>query len=391
METRERALEVIRSRAQDRPFYERLYQGPPEDLTATPLLTPHTLLTSEDSPVRQGQAQNVVPRATGPSDTVAVHRTSDDTAAMAEAFRGYDPMLPEEQPTCVLMDPRQAGTDFAPYMQQYGHGYVIIDPAAADQDAGLLRAADPGAIIGRPDSLTHLTDQIDGISPETIITAGPLTTRQHSLLRDAFPDAGLRQAMGLLEAGFIGMGCTDGPINSYHVPDELYHAEIVDPVTASPVPDGEEGDVVLTTLWDGALALNRYRTGWRGRVLEDCDCDRDGKRIRVTGQAPVGTVRLQTGQVHRSAINDALDRCGLEGPFRLVLETDGAHILIDPGHEYTDTESAQRALSRKLMSRLHITANHTWRQLAGSDHLPDLEVRFGEPGQALVEDRRFPS
>lgn len=391
MGTHQQALDLIQQRAQDHPFYERLYDTEPASLDETPLLGPQQLLTAEDSPVRTGTKGNVLPRSVGPDETVAVHRSRPDIDAMEDAFGQYSPLLPGDRMTCVLMDPRQAGTDFAPFLQHHGHDHVIVDPAAPGDDAGLLREVGPATILGRPDSIAHLADSVEGLDPDTLVTAGPVTTDQQEAMEIAFGDTRLHQALGLIEAGFIGVGCTAGPLNSYHVPAGLYHPEIIDPATGTPVPDGEEGEIVITTLWDGSLALNRYRTGWRGhRLPDDHGCGQDGSRIRVTGQAPVGAVRLQTGRVHRTAIDAALERCDLSRPFRLDLDDDTARLIIDPGREYTDTESAQNALSRKLMSRTYITADHTWRQLAGSDHLPRLEVQFGAPDGTTVEDRRFP-
>jgi len=391
MDTHERALAVIQDRAQGRPFYERLYPETPQELASTPLTTPGELLGADDSPLRTGTAQNIVSRRLGPRRTVALRRSGADTDAMASSFTGYTSMLPDDRITCILMGDGQAGTDFTPYMQQYRHGYVIIDPTRPDMDAALLDKADIGAVLGRPDSIHRLADSITDSDIDTIVTAGPITVGQHQRLQGAFPDADLHQGTGLLEAGFMGFSCEDSPINGFHVPGELYHIEAVDPRTGEPVPDGEEGDIVVTTLWDGSMALNRYRTGWRGRLEDDHDCDREGQRIRITGQAAVGSVRLRSGQVHISAIEDALERCSIPDPFRLVLEEDQVQLVIDPGREYSDTTSAQDAIARRLMGKIRVTADHTWRQLAGSGHLPELTVRFGNPGRNMVEDRRFPA
>ena len=57
--------------------------------------------------------------------------------------------------------------------------------------------------------------------------------------------------------------------------------EVVDPESGEPLPDGEEGELVFTTLTKEALPLIRYRSGDIGSVTsEPCGCGRTMARIR---------------------------------------------------------------------------------------------------------------
>jgi phenylacetate-CoA ligase len=62
--------------------------------------------------------------------------------------------------------------------------------------------------------------------------------------------------------------------------------EIIDPVTAKPLPEGEAGELVITTLTKEALPMIRYRTRDITRVTsEPCECGRTHLRIlRITGR-----------------------------------------------------------------------------------------------------------
>ena len=75
--------------------------------------------------------------------------------------------------------------------------------------------------------------------------------------------------------------------NGMHIWEDYYIVEIVDPDTLEPVPDGEIGELVLTTLKREAMPLLRYRTRDLTRILPgDCPCGRHHKRLdRMKGRS----------------------------------------------------------------------------------------------------------
>jgi phenylacetate-CoA ligase len=59
----------------------------------------------------------------------------------------------------------------------------------------------------------------------------------------------------------------------YHWREADLYFEIVDPVTGQPLPDGEAGEIVFTTLTRQGMPLIRYRTGDISRFLPGpCAC-----------------------------------------------------------------------------------------------------------------------
>src|SRR5262249_15389782 len=71
-----------------------------------------------------------------------------------------------------------------------------------------------------------------------------------------------------------------------HVQEDHFLPEIVDPHSGEPLPPGQEGELVLTTLTKEALPLVRYRTGDIS-TLDDtpCGCGRTHARMaRVRGR-----------------------------------------------------------------------------------------------------------
>ncbi|MFZ2445387.1 MAG: phenylacetate--CoA ligase [Syntrophobacteraceae bacterium] len=75
--------------------------------------------------------------------------------------------------------------------------------------------------------------------------------------------------------------------NGLHIWEDAFLAEIVDPKTLEPVPDGQYGELVLTTLTREAMPILRYRTKDLTRVVTgDCPCGRVHKRIdRIRGRS----------------------------------------------------------------------------------------------------------
>ncbi|MBP5539549.1 MAG: phenylacetate--CoA ligase [Bacteroidales bacterium] len=75
--------------------------------------------------------------------------------------------------------------------------------------------------------------------------------------------------------------------NGMHIWEDYYIVEIVDPDTLEPVPEGEVGELVLTTLNREAMPLLRYRTRDLTRILPGkCPCGREHKRLdRMKGRS----------------------------------------------------------------------------------------------------------
>lgn len=108
-----------------------------------------------------------------------------------------------------------------------------------------------------------------------------------------------------------GLSEVPGPALAYecdgheglHVSEDHFLVEVLDPKTHEPVPDGESGELVLTSLTIQAFPLIRFRTGDRVRVLaEGCSCGRTLRRLewlpdRVDGLLVIQGVKIQKDQV----------------------------------------------------------------------------------------------
>lgn len=83
----------------------------------------------------------------------------------------------------------------------------------------------------------------------------------------------------------VAFECTEQ--NGLHIWEDYYIVEIVDQMTLEPVPEGEVGELVLTTINREAMPLLRYRTRDLTRILPgECPCGRHHLRLdRMKGRS----------------------------------------------------------------------------------------------------------
>jgi phenylacetate-CoA ligase len=105
----------------------------------------------------------------------------------------------------------------------------------------------------------------------------------------------IEHAMGITAIDIYGLSEVMGPgvasecvhQNGLHVFEDHFIVEIVDEQTLEPVPDGEYGEVVFTTITKEGIPVVRYRTRDISRIIpEPCVCGRTFRRMeRITGRS----------------------------------------------------------------------------------------------------------
>ncbi len=98
---------------------------------------------------------------------------------------------------------------------------------------------------------------------------------------DALDIYGLSEIMG----PGVAIECIEAK-NGLHIWEDAFIPEIIDPETGEVLPDGEEGELVITTILKEAIPLIRYRTRDITRIIkEPCKCGRTHRRIeRIKGR-----------------------------------------------------------------------------------------------------------
>lgn len=92
-----------------------------------------------------------------------------------------------------------------------------------------------------------------------------------------------------------------------HIFEDHFYPEIIDPETGRPLPDGAEGELVVTTLSKQAMPMIRYRTrDITALVSEPCPCGRTIRRIRKIGRRSDDMLIVRGVNVFPSQVESAL-------------------------------------------------------------------------------------
>ena len=157
------------------------------------------------------------------------------------------------------------------------------------QDFGTTVAHAIPSYLGR----LHEVFVAEGLDPRRdtrlhtlVIGAEPHTEEYRRRIEDMF---GVKayNSFGLSEMNGPGVAFECAEQNGLHVWEDAFLVEIIDPVTLQPVPEGEIGELVMTTLDRHAMPFLRYRTRDLTRFLPgECRCGRTHRRIdRICGRS----------------------------------------------------------------------------------------------------------
>jgi phenylacetate-CoA ligase len=120
----------------------------------------------------------------------------------------------------------------------------------------------------------------------TLIIGAEPHSEEHRRRIEAMFGVKAYNSFGLSEMNGPGVGIECTCQNGFHIWEDAFIVEIVNPDTLEPVPDGEIGELVMTTLDRRAMPLIRYRTRDLTRFLPgDCPCGRTHRRLdRISGR-----------------------------------------------------------------------------------------------------------
>jgi phenylacetate-CoA ligase len=176
-------------------------------------------------------------------------------------------------------------------------GCLVIPagPGNSEKQLALMQDFGTTTVHLTPSFALYFADFLDGKGPDA---------RKSLKLRRAFVGAEpysietrdkIQQALGVKVFNSYGLSEMNGPGVAFecaqragmHLWEDHFVLEIIDPKTEEPLPDGQPGELVLTTLCREAMPLVRYRTRDITSVVPGaCVCGRTHRRLaRITGRA----------------------------------------------------------------------------------------------------------
>ncbi len=112
---------------------------------------------------------------------------------------------------------------------------------------------------------------------------------------------------GLTEIYGPGIGISCKCDCGMHYWDDYIYIEIIDPVTGKNVPDGEMGEIVITTLVKEGAPLIRYRTHDLSRIIPgECECGSKFPRLDVIAGRTDDMMKIKGVNVFPSQIEEVL-------------------------------------------------------------------------------------
>ncbi len=167
--------------------------------------------------------------------------------------------------------------------------------------------------------------------------------------------------IGMTETGGPGLGIDCAAHAGLHVWEDHYYCEIIAPETGRPRPDGEEGELVLSTLTREGLPLIRYRTHDLTRILSRarCDCGRTHLRLdRLRGRTDDMIIFKGTNFYPRQLESLILERPGVSHEYQILLERgpggDRLAVLVEAGPDFALADA--RRLEQEIRVELNLTA-----------------------------------
>ncbi len=211
-------------------------------------------------------------------------------------------------------------------IERVGAGVVPAAGGNTPRQVMLLRDLAADVLICTPSYALHIAEvaRAEGLEPGSLGLAlghfggEPWTEEMRGAIErelgiQAFNNYGLSEVMG---PGVSGE-CLER--SGMHVQEDHFLVECLDPETLEPVPDGEVGELVFTTLTKEAMPVVRYRTRDLASVdRSPCPCGRTGARMsRIVGRSDDMLI-IRGVNVFPSQIEEALLRVEGTAPHYLI-------------------------------------------------------------------------
>ncbi|MBK8739129.1 MAG: AMP-binding protein [Betaproteobacteria bacterium] len=243
-------------------------------------------------------------------------------------------------------------------------GATIFPVGAADsrRQIDLIGQMKPTVIAGTPSYVLHLADVARSIGVDL------RNSGIHTLIVGGEPGGTVPGMTAAMRAGWgdhvticdtgntsecfptqMNSSCDHG--TGVHIYEDEVYLEIVDPEDPGrPLPDGEYGATVYTTLWRRSQPMIRFYAGDRARLLrERCSCGRTFPRLPEGMVGRLDDMLLIRGaNVYPSAVESALRQIpGVGQEYRIMVEKAGAldemRLEVEPAQPALMAESAAAA------------------------------------------------
>ncbi|MBR2425375.1 MAG: phenylacetate--CoA ligase [Lentisphaeria bacterium] len=195
-------------------------------------------------------------------------------------------------------------------------GATVVPASGGNTERQIMLMKDCGVtcIACTPSYFLHLTEKAQAMGVDLrelplragIFGAEPWTNEMRERIESV---AGIKayDIYGLSEICGPGVGCACEAQDGLHIFEDHFYPEIINPETGEVLPDGEEGELVFTTLTKRAIPMIRYRTRDITHIRTDvCSCGRTIRRIAQIGRRSDDMFIIRGVNVFPSQIETAI-------------------------------------------------------------------------------------
>lgn len=285
-------------RALDAPFYRARLAGLPlprtlDDLAGLPFTMPDDLREGGDALLRVADdavARIVTLPTSGSTGAPKRLRFSDaDIERTVDFFAvGMTTLCRPGDVVAIFMPgqrPDSVGDLLGRGLRRAGMQSMLLPPAVSGAEHA-ARLAQTGAqvFVATPTQARAMADavlsgQAPVVRPRACLLSAEATPPETADRVRTALDCEVFDHWGMTETGYGG-GVECAAHHGFHLREADIHVEIVHPLTGAPLPDGQTGEVVVTTLAAEAMVLLRYRTGDAAALLPPpCRCGSPLRRL----------------------------------------------------------------------------------------------------------------
>ncbi len=206
-----------------------------------------------------------------------------------------------------------AGIGFQNGCEKLGAMAIPMGPGNTEKQLEMMINLESTVLCSTSSYALLLTEEIEkrGIKDKIHLKKGVIGSERWSdKMRDRISNGlgiELYDIYGLTEIYGPGIGINCEYNTGMHIWDDYLYLEIIDPHTGKTVPDGEWGEIVITTLVKEGAPLIRYRTHDLSRIIPGkCPCGRDYPRIDAIKGRTDDMMKIKGVNVFPSQIEEIL-------------------------------------------------------------------------------------
>ncbi|HEY9722702.1 MAG TPA: AMP-binding protein [Oscillatoriaceae cyanobacterium] len=257
--------------------------------------------------------------------------------------------------------------------------------ASAEVVADHVRLFGINTLVGFPSWLLQVAERLaaEGLKIEKVFYAGEhLYEEERRFLRERLGCRVIASAgYGAVDTGLMGYQCEAATGSVHHVLADHVYLEIVDPETFAPLPDGEEGLILVTNLDRTRQPVIRYNIGDLGRMVPGaCPCGRTSPRFELRRRGD-DVLRIGYANVTYDEVSAAFARFPeLTATVQMVKEREERRDKLGFRIEVRELERLDRAsLSGRLTEAL-AEAKPDIGKLLASGYIHPIGFEFLPPG-----------